>query len=78
MTIHEKQTSILLQYIHRTVLPNSLTFRRPVDMLFKIGNEVTVVQSGEIVDCARQTDSGEPSIPYALITKRQADMVSNS
>lgn len=47
-------------------------------MLCKIGNEVTMMQSGEIMDCARQRDSGEPSIPYALITRRRADMVSNS
>lgn len=57
---------------------NSHPFRRAVDMLCKIGNEVTMMQSGEIMDCARQRDSGEPSIPYALITRKQADMVSNS
>lgn len=47
-------------------------------MLCKIRNEVIMMQSGEIMDCAKQRDSGEPSIPYALITRRQADMVSNS
>lgn len=38
-------------------------------MLCKIGNEVTMTQSGEIMDCARQRDPGEPSIPYALYQK---------